>query len=110
MERNTWLLLRGTLSDMATTKGVFDIFFDSCVRGYYVYQEEWDPVLGKTLPCTRKLGNAHNIFVVKVTKTGVNVGHMPKKISWTCSLFISNGGVISCEVTDPNRRYSRDLP
>ena len=44
-------------------------------------------MLGEILPCTRELGNAHDIFAMKVTK----------------------GGVISCEITDPNRRYSRDL-
>jgi len=66
-------------------------------------------VLGETLPCTRELGNAHDIVAVKVTKVGVTVGLVSKKISSTCSLFISNGGVISCEITDPNRNYSRDL-
>ena len=30
--------------------------------------------------------------------------------SSTCSLFIRKGGTIDCEVTDPNRKYSRDLP
>ena len=84
---------------MATTEGVFETFFDSCVRGYHVYQEEWDPVLGEILPCTCELGNTHDIFAVKVTKAGVTVGHVPKKISLTCSLFILNGVVISCEVT-----------
>jgi len=84
--------------------GVFEIFFDLCVRGYHVYQVEWTPVLGEILPCTPELGNVHDIFAVKVTKDGETVGHVPKKISSTCSLFISNGGVI-----DPNRRYSRDL-
>jgi len=44
-----------------------------------------------------------------VTKVGVTVGHVPKKMSSTCLLFFSNGGVISCEITDPNRKYSRDL-
>ena len=38
------------------------------------------------------------------------VGHLPKKISSTCSLFIRKGGTIDCEVTDPNRKYPRDLP
>ena len=79
--------LRGTVGDMATTEGVFETFFDSCVRGY-VYQEKWNPVLGETPPCTRELGNTHNIFAVKVTKAGATIGHVPKKISLTCSLFI----------------------
>ena len=37
------------------------------------------------------------------------VGHLPKKTSSTCSLFIRKGGTIDCEVMDPNRKYSRDL-
>jgi len=94
---------------MESSRGVFEAFFDSCVRGFHVYQEVWTPVLGEILPCTRELGNAHDIFAVKVTKDGVTIGHVPKKISSTCSLFISNGGVLLCEITNPNRRYSRDL-
>ena len=42
-------------------------------------------------------------------KAGITVGHLPKKISSTCSLFILDGGVISCKVTNPHRRYSNDL-
>ena len=42
-------------------------------------------------------------------KAGTIVGHLPKKISSTCSLFIRKGGTIDCEVTDPNGKYSRDL-
>ena len=38
------------------------------------------------------------------------VGHLPEKISSTCSLFIRKGGTIDCKVTDLNRKYSRDLP
>jgi len=94
---------------MASTGEVFEILFESCVRGFHVYQDVWTPLLGELLSCTRELGNAHDIFAVRVTKEGVIVGHVPKKISSTCSLFISTGGVISCEVTDPHRRYSRDL-
>ena len=44
------------------------------------------------------------------TRAGTMVGHLPKKTSSTCSLFIRKGGTIDCEVTDPNRKYSRDLP
>ena len=51
----------------------------------------------------------HDPFAVMVMKADATVGHLPKKISSTCSLFIMKGGVISCKVTDPNRKYSRDL-
>ena len=81
----------------------------TCVRSYRVYQNDWIPVLGEVLQCSREVSNVHDLFVVKITKDGTIVGHLPKKISSTCSLFIRKGGIIYCEVTDPNRRYSRDL-
>ena len=37
------------------------------------------------------------------------VGHIPRKISSICSIFIRHGGTICCKV-DGHRRYSRDLP
>jgi len=50
------------------------------------------------------------LIAVKVTKAGATIGHVPEKISSACSLLISNGGVISCEGTNPNRKSSRDVP
>ena len=79
-----------------------------------MYQNNWIPVLGEVLQCSRKVGNAHNPYAMKVMKAGMRagtmVGHLPKKTSSTCSLFIRKGGTIDCEVMDPNRKYSRDLP
>ena len=37
------------------------------------------------------------------------IGHVPRKISALCSLFIRRGGVLKCCV-DGSRRYSADLP
>jgi len=79
-------------------------FFDSCVIGYRVYQEEWDR---QNTPLYLRAWKPSRYFHCKGNKAGVTIGHVPKKISSTFSLFISNGGVISCEVTEPNRR---DLP
>ena len=39
---------------------------------------------------------------------GQTVGHLPKKISRMCSMFIQEGGEILCMVIG-NRRYSSDL-
>ena len=79
-----------------------------------MYQNDWIPVLGEVLQCFREVGNAHDPYAVKAmkagTRAGTMVGHLPKKTSSTCSLFIRKGGTIDCEVTDPNRKYSRDLP
>jgi len=34
---------------------------------------------------------------------------VPRRISSTCSLFLRHGGAIPCKITDPKKRYSRDL-
>ena len=83
--------------------------FDSCIRGYHQYQEIWTPILDEILCCSRELGNRHNPFCVKVVKGQIGtVGHMPKKISSTCSMFLQLGDTITCTVAG-NRRYSWDL-
>ena len=41
-------------------------------------------------------------------KSATIVGHLPKRISSTCSLFLRMGESISCEVTGP-KQYSVDL-
>ena len=67
------------------------------------------PVRDETLACQREGGNVYDPFAVKVGKSGVIVGHVPRRISSTCSLFLRHGGVITCKITDPKKRYSRDL-
>ena len=82
--------------------------FSSCIRGYHVYQSIWIPSMGEILDCHRERGNAMDRYAVKVLKNDEIVGHLPKKISTLCSLFIRRGGLIKCEVTG-SRRYSQDL-
>ena len=73
-----------------------------------MYQDEWTPVLDATLLCCCDLTNVHDPFVIKVMIAGSTVGHLPKKISSTCLLLITKGGIIiySCKVSDTNRKYS----
>ena len=78
------------------------------MRGHHTYKEVWTPVTGEVLTCARETVNLHDHFAVKGLRAGVIVGHLPKKISTICSLFLSKGGTISCQVSG-NRRYSSDL-
>ena len=94
---------------MAAFGVICETTFSTCIRGYHVYQEEWTPVLDEMLSCCREFANVHDPFAVKVMKAGSTVGQLPTKISSTCSLFIMKGGVISCKVTDPTRKYSGNL-
>ena len=57
---------------------------ESCIRGHHVYKSLWNPVLGEVLLCEKKPHNATDRYSVAVTKRGVVVGHLPRKI---CRLF-----------------------
>ena len=80
----------------------------SCIRGYHVYKDLWNPLLRDQLHCQRERSNDKDRYAIAVVDDGVVVGHLPRKISLVCSLFIKRGGTIMCEVTD-RRRYSADL-
>ena len=80
------------------------------IRGFHVYKSVWEPKAGEKLQCFLETGNTHNPFSVSVHKSDRTiVGHLPKKISSVCSLFMRRKGTIQCEVTG-TRRYSVDLP
>ena len=82
---------------------------DSCVHGYHVYNKIWTAVLGEVLITERELHKVADHYSVAVKKhSGETVGHLPKKISMFCSMFIDKGGDVTCLVTG-NRRYSSDL-
>ena len=82
---------------------------DSCIRDYHVYEEIWTAVFGEELYTEREIGNVVDCYAVAVKKdSGETVGHLPKKISQMCSMFIQEGREILCIVIG-NRRYSSDL-
>ena len=82
---------------------------DCCVRGYHIYQRVWDAAIGENLICRREPTNERDRYAVAVTKDGTVIGHLPRKVSRVCSLFLRRGGTIDCVVTG-TRRYSADLP
>ena len=73
-------------------------------RGYHVYQSVWEVVNGEVLECSREIENRSEPYAVAVTKSSgevggrVTVGHVPRKISSICSIFIQHGGIIDCTV------------
>ena len=80
-----------------------------CVRGYHVYQAILVAAVGEELAGEREPTNTSNRYAVAVVKGGVIIGHLPRKISKICSLFLRRRGTISCIVSG-GRRYSADLP
>ena len=88
---------------MATTC----IEVETVIKGYHVYKEIWTAMLGEVLTCTREADNFHDQFAVAIMKRSDVVGHVPKKISTICLLFLRSG-TITCEVNG-SRQYSADL-
>lgn len=81
---------------------------ESCVLAYYIYQSLWTPTLDDELICVRDPFNSIDRYAVTVKNGDTVVGHLPKKISRLCSLFLRRGGSIMSTVTG-RRRYSSDL-
>ena len=67
---------------------------DSVVRGHHVYKNIWSSMLGEELQCICEMGNVHDLYAVGIVKTGTGtVGHLPKKISMPCHLFLRKGEI-----------------
>ena len=79
-----------------------------CIRGYHAYKEVWEAAVGEALVCEREPENASDRYAVAVEKEGSIIGHLPRKVSRVCSLFLRRGGTIQCTVTG-RRKYSADL-
>ena len=75
---------------------VFSFEAQSCIRGYHIYKAVWTPYIGETMLCSRELTNGHDPFVVKVSQLHGEderiVGHLPRKISSICSIFLRKSG------------------
>ncbi len=85
------------------------VTLDSCVRGFHIYQNIWNPLIGENLTCQPEFGNIHDLYSVAVVASSSSiVGHVPRSISALCTFFIRRGGTIVCQVTG-RRRYSSDL-
>ena len=73
---------------------------DFCVRGHHVYKAVWTTQVGETLLCQPEFGNVHDPYaVVIVTGDEMIVGHVPRKVSAICDLFLRCCGHMACQVT-----------
>ena len=101
--------LTSTMADGGSSSGCFTR--EVMVRGYHIYNSIWEAYIGEELSCQRDEDNRHDPYAVSVMKSATIVGHLPRKVSTLCSLFIRRGGTIYCQITGRRRtRYSADLP
>ena len=72
-------------------------------------QDDWNAALGEELQCQRETGNSSDMYAVASMKDSTIAGHLPRKMSRICTLFIRRGGTIACLVNG-KRKHSADLP
>ena len=78
------------------------------VRGYHIYKDIWSAKIDSELPCCPESGNREDRYAVAVMNGTHVVGHVPRKISFICHLFLRHSGMMVCKITGP-RQYSTDL-
>jgi len=64
----------------------------SVIRRYHEYKDTWVAVIGEEFSCQREPMNREDRFAVAVEKDSSIVGHIPRKISAICSLFLRQSG------------------
>ena len=94
------------VSRLAIMSASASFVIDAAIRGYHVYKEIWPNTIDEEqLICEREVGNSHAPLAVAIKKLidGSNtiVGHMPRRISPLCSVFIRRGGSITYVVDGP---------
>ena len=82
---------------------------ESCIRGYHVFKSIWNATTGEELNCLRETTNTEDPYAVAVKRGSAVIGHVPRKISAACALFLRRKGTIRCTTTG-SRRFSADLP
>ena len=58
------------------------------IHGYHVHKEIRETAICEELDCRREPSNSVDQHAVAVTKSGIDVGHLPKKLSLIYSLSI----------------------
>ena len=81
---------------------------ESVIRGHHIYKDVRTPVIDQEMICQRELGNLRDPFAVSLVKGTTIVGHVPRKISVICLMFLQTGGIINCSVIN-SRQYWKDL-
>ena len=72
-----------------------DIYeINSCMRGHHIER----PVLGKELKCQIEEGNVKDRYAVAILRENIVVGHIPRKITAGCYLFIKRNVSINCVI------------
>ena len=79
-------------------RGLFS--YNSYIRGFHSYKQNWDPVLGRRYLCITEENNEHGEYAVAVENYDEVVGHIPFHLSNIMSMFLKlTGSHMEVEVT-----------
>jgi len=53
-----------------------------------IYKDVWSAVIDEEFPCKQEDGNRFDLFAVAVCNGDIVIGHIPRKISSVCSIYI----------------------
>ena len=89
-------IIAGSVKHELTMSELRSCVVEAMIRGYHEYQSIWEAEVGENLTCIREPGNVRDPYAVAVTKpeSSTIVGHVPRKMSAICSLFLRKGGSI----------------
>ena len=70
----------------------------------------WQHLESKCGQCTNwESENPNNLYAIAIKNVASVIGHIPRKLSAACSLFLSLGETMNCDIMDNHRQYSADL-
>ena len=68
------------------------------IRGYHVYNKTWEAVVREALVHVRKIARKRFRSInCSCCERGIVIGHLPRKLSRVCSLFLRRGGTINVQ-------------
>ena len=65
---------------------MYTVKLNNCVRGYNIYKDNWTARVNEVLSCAREHGN-RNSYAVVIKKDSSAVGHVPRVISYVCTIL-----------------------
>ena len=94
-------LLLSNISEAISISKCSGLFsFNSYIRGFHAYKENWDPILGRRYSGSTEEKNERDEYAVAVVYDDEVVGHIPLRLSKIMSMFLKLTGLqMEVEVT-----------
>ena len=82
-------LLFSNISEATPTSKCSSLFsFNSYIRGFHAYKQNWDPIVGRRYSCITEEKNEHDEYAVAGVNDDEVVGYVPLRLSKIMSIFL----------------------